>query len=69
MYYRPRKTNVEADMLSRLPVEDGHRVIVPREYIRLIDLVDVTSISFYNIHRESLKDPEISFLIRKIRFR
>ena len=67
MYHKSGASNVVADMLSRLPIKDGPVVPTPIEYIKLIDTVD-SVVSFKNLQKESINDPEINSLMKKLRF-
>ena len=68
LVYKAGKENVVADALSRLPVADNLKSIVPFEYVKLVEVLDFDDVSFQSIKNCSRKDEVLCALMSNIRY-
>ena len=66
--YKAGKTNVVADMLSRLSIETDFVINTPKEYINLVSEIEYFDVTFQDISKLSNEENEIKELKNYIKF-
>ena len=70
LVYKAGKENLVADALSRLPVQDDCNLnsVTPREYVKLVEVLEFNDVSFQAIKKASMKDEVVSKLMSNIKY-